>query len=372
MTNQAEIDLRNRLVSLTRDLILIPSSHSRPDDQLRCFEFVKNHLDSIETVSVQEFSHQGKQSLIAAAKGCTNIEILLCGHLDVVDHPDSSVYRSHLEDGRIYGPGAGDMKGSLAMLLELFCHIHSHYQNVPLGIAITSDEEIGGEAGIGYLFKEEGIRCRMAMIPDGGMMNKITIEEKGILHLSLQSHGIGGHAARPWLGKNSIEVLMERFDQLRRYFDSFEYREDHWHPTCAITVIETDNRTHNCLPENARAVLDIRFPAPHTVDQMLRKVKEIMGDDVETKVIISAEPTHLAPDPQYKEAIEEVIDQPVEYVCDHGGSDARFISAYDIPVLMSRPWVGNLHAQDEWIDVQSLVQFYWIYENYLGMKLGLE
>lgn len=38
-------DLQKKLVALTRDLILIPSDESRPDDIERCFEFIINHLE---------------------------------------------------------------------------------------------------------------------------------------------------------------------------------------------------------------------------------------------------------------------------------------------------------------------------------------
>jgi len=52
-----------------------------------------------------------------------------------------------------------------------------------------------------------------------------------------------------------------------------------------------------------------------------------------------------------------------------GGSDARFLCRHDIPVLMSRPLVGNLHAADEWIDIASMVQFHRIIARYLEERL---
>ena len=57
---------------------------------------------------------------------------------------------------------------------------------------------------------------------------------------------------------------------------------------------------------------------------------------------------------------------------DSGGSDARFFTPHGIPVLMSRPLVGRLHADDEWIDIESMVQFYRICETYLEQRFGLE
>lgn len=362
-------DIQERLVALTRDLILIPSVLSKPEERRRAFEFIKNHVESLEHIEVREFEKNGIPSLIAAPPGCHNPQILMCGHLDVILHPDISTYRSCIENGRIYGPGAGDMKGALAVLLEVFRAIHSESKNASLGIAVTADEETGGASGIGYLFNEGGASCTEAMIPDGGSLNEITVEEKGILHLCLQCHGHSAHAARPWLGKNPLEKLMDRLRMLRQSFEKLKEGDDHWYPTCSVTIMGTKNETTNRIPANATAVLDIRFPPPYTVDKMLKQVKEILLNDIEVEILINAEPTHLSPDPAYQKITEEVTGKKTVLVRDDGGSDARYLAAKGIPVMMSRPLVGNLHSEDEWIDIESMVHLYHIYERYLSEKL---
>ncbi len=366
--NYSDEDIQERLVALTRDLILIPSIPSRPEDLRRCYEFIKNHLECLDNIEVREFEHQGSPSLVATPPGCKKPDILMCGHLDVITHPVAS-YRSYMENGRIYGPGAGDMKGSVAILLEIFRNIHTRFPNASLGIGITSDEETGGTSGVGYLFNEAGVSCGEAMIPDGGSLNEITIEEKGILHLKLTCHGHSAHAARPWLGDNPLERLMDHLTKLRKFFSDMKQEEHHWIPTCAVTIIETENQTINRIPTDATAVLDIRFPPPFTVEKIVAQIKETLTEDVDFEIIISAEPTHLSPDKSYEVITEEVTGKAIKHVRDDGGSDARYLSKFGIPVMMSRPLVGNLHAQDEWIDIHSMVQLYRIYEKFLIKKL---
>lgn len=48
--------------------------------------------------------------------------------------------------------------------------------------------------------------------------------------------------------------------------------------------------------------------------------------------------------------------------------DTRFICAHGISVTMSRPLVGELHSESEWIDIQFMVTYYRICERYLQMK----
>ena len=112
--------LLERLVSLTRDLILIPSTNSRPQERARCFAFLRDHLEGLESVAIREYQSRGYGSLVACPAGIAHPEILMVGHLDVIEHPDGSVYRSRVEKGRILGPGSGDMKGQIAIMLELF------------------------------------------------------------------------------------------------------------------------------------------------------------------------------------------------------------------------------------------------------------
>lgn len=362
-------DIRSRLVALTRDLILIPSDETRLEDIERGLEFIKNHVESQPGIVVEEHRCDGIPSLFVHAEGVTKPRVLLCGHVDVITHPDAQSYKSHIEDGRIYGPGAGDMKGAVAILLELFRSFQARKPGIELGLVITTDEERGGVSGIRHLLQDVGLRCDVAMIPDGGSVSEITVQEKGILHVRIHGHGHAAHAARPWLGTNPLDIIIERLDHLRTYFASLAEDGHRWYPTCTLTVIKTPNRSPNRIPSEAEAVLDIRFTPPHTLESMMTKLREVLGDQLTAEIIMSAEPTQLSPDPLFLEVTEEITGEKPKLINDDGGSDARFLCQYDIPVMVSRPKVGELHSEREWIDIESMELFYRLYERYLERKL---
>lgn len=364
-------NLQERLVELTRDLILIPSTAENPKERERCFEFIKNHIEPLESIELYEYRKCGVPSLVVLPKDIKVPEILICAHLDVVGHPQESYYRSRIENGRIYGPGAGDMKGALAIVLEIFHHFQNLGERVSLGLVVTSDEEIGGRYGIQYLTDERELRCGVAMIPDGGSLDEITIEEKGILHLKVCCQGHAAHAARPWLGQNAVQILIDRLSALNAYFDSLVRSDDHWRPTCSVTIMDTPNRTINRIPTEAECQLDIRFPSPNSVDSILAKTKEILGPQVDCQIIISAEPTHQSPDSLYLSVTEEMTGNVPTLTRADAGSDARFFSRIGIPTIISSPIVGNLHSEEEWIDIKSMETFYQIYRAYIKRKLRL-
>ena len=368
-TSRRDEALRRRLIALARDLIIIPSTRDRPEDIERCMEFVINHVEVPGAVKVHRFHEQGSPSTVILPHDVSVPEVMLLAHLDVVSRSEGAEYRSSVSDGRIYGPGSGDMKGELAILLEIFRDFHERCPGVSLGLAVTSDEENGGNHGTRFLFEKAGIRCGVAIIPDSGSLNEIAIEEKGILHLKLKAHGSSGHASRPWLAENPLEKMIFKLYEVRNYFETLKNGDGHWHPTFAITVVQTENRVSNRIPSFAEAVCDVRFPPPYTSDEMISRLRQFMDYGMEIEVLVRAEPTNVYPDPLFLAATEEITQKPVTLIREHGGSDARFISGYGIPVIMSRPYVGNLHAENEWIDIASMETLYHIYQRYLEKKL---
>ncbi|MBT8044433.1 MAG: M20 family metallopeptidase [Verrucomicrobiae bacterium] len=371
--------LRERLIQLTRDLVLIESTDDRAEERSRCFQLIRNHLEEVPGFEIIMLEKNGYESLLALPNGVDRPEVLLCGHLDVVHHPEPDSYMSEVRDGRIYGPGAGDMKGQLAIMIELMRNMGREHPGLSVGMAITSDEERGGENGVMYLVEDEGVRCGEAVIPDGGSLNEIIVEEKGIIHLNVNAVGESAHAARPWLGVNALERLVKSLSVIHRYFD--KQRPDvvdpddaatHWFPTCSVTMLETANDSPNRIPEGASAMLDLRFVAPMTCDRLLQEIRSLLDDGVTATPIICAEPTHLAPDPEFARITEQMTGQPVALVRSSGGSDGRFFSGKKIPVLISRPHVGNLHGRDEWIDIDSMVSYFNICREYICYKCGCE
>ena len=361
--------LRERLVSTTRDLMLIPSSAERPEEIERCAEYIVNHLEVLEGITIERIVDHGHISILALPRGVQHPRLLLNGHLDVVVHSDKLAYHSTIRDGRIHGPGAGDMKGQLAILLALFQDFHRAHTGVSLGLAITSDEEIGGRHGVGHLFGARGFRCGGAIVPDGGSLNEVTVEEKGVLYLRLRAAADSAHAARPWLTANALARIVTVLERIRLHAHAWAHDHDFWYPTCTVTVLQCDNRTPNRIPESAEALVDIRFPPPWTLAIMRETMLGLVGDGVEATFVGGAEATHLAPDPGYLRAIEEITGSPARLARVDGASDARYLQPHGIPVMMSRPLVGNLHAPDEWISIASMETFYQYCGHYIGQTL---
>lgn len=362
-------DLKSTLIKLTSDLVSIPGSCKRNNELKNSISFIKGYLSDLDSVHLIEHSHNDIPSLVAMPAGIHEPEILLISHVDVVDHTDVDSYKAQIVDGRIYGPGTGDMKGALSIMLELFRHFHTNHPGISLGLAITSDEEVGGQSGIGYLFDNVGLRSGIVINPDGGSLNEVTVAEKGVIHLKIKVKGNSSHAARPWLGENALELLLTKLSEIKDEIEDGSNTDDNWHTTCSVTIINTNNSSINRIPDYAEAVLDIRFPTPFSVEEKLSRIKDVINNEADYEVILSAEPVEFESDIIFQKSIKSVTKLPVSLIREDGASDCRYIHKCGIPVIIARPLVGDLHTVNEWIEIDSMIKFYQVCKVYITEKL---
>ena len=364
-------ELRAQLIDLTRALIRVPSSAAHPSALERALELLRGRLEPLAGVRIEEFRCEGVPSLVIRPAAVETPAVLLVGHIDVVDHGSRRHYRPRVRDGRIYGPGAGDMKGAVAIMVTLFGELLRRHPEMALGLAITADEELGSHHGTRYLV-DQGLSCDLAILPDGGSIDTVVVAEKGLLHVEVVWRGASSHGAYPWSGNNPVDSMLSDLAGLRDRFAALASdQSDHWHPTATFTTLESESKSINRVPEFARAGVDVRFTPPWTVATMLREVQSCLSPGAELSLPNVTECTRMAVDPDYRTISEQVLGSPLQEMRTPGASDARFFSALGIPAIISRPVVGNVHRVDEWIDIASMLQYYRILHTFVRRRLRL-
>jgi succinyl-diaminopimelate desuccinylase len=367
----AERQLRAGLIDFTRSLVQVPSSAAHPSAIERALELLRARLNPVEGVLIDEHRCEGVPSLVVRPAAVERPSILLVGHIDVVDHGTRRHYRSRVRDGRIYGPGAGDMKGAVAIMVTLFGDLLSRHPEVSLGLAITADEELGSQHGTRYLM-DQGLTCDLAILPDGGSIDTVVVAEKGLLHVEVVWRGASTHGAYPWTGNNPVDGMLGDLARMRDRFAALASdRPDHWYPTATVTTLESESKSVNRVPEFARAGVDVRFTPPWTVATMLREVQSCLSPGAELSLPNTTECTRMEIDADYRNITEQVLGAPLQEMRTPGASDARFFSALGIPAILARPVVGNVHRVDEWVDIDSMLQFHQILNTFIHRRLHL-
>ena len=366
-----------------------------PGNERECILFIRQLLEDagIQT-TLLERSPQ-RPNLVARLKGDGNAApLLLYGHVDVVttqgqawQHPP---FEGRVVDGYVWGRGALDMKGGVAMLLAAFVRARAENTPLPGDVIFTAvpDEEAGGEFGAKFLVEQHaGLfqDVRYALSEFGGFnlsMNgkrfyPIMIAEKQMCSMKATFRGPGGHGSMPvrggamarlaealqildrhWLPvhvtpgvKTMIEAIASNMSGMTalglrqllnpamtdRVLKLLGERGNLFtpllHNTVSPTMLEASDKI-NVIPSKVSLGLDGRLVPGGTVEQMQAELHALVGTDMELEVL-EATPGPSAPDMTFFDSLGSTLKEldptgiPLPYVL-AAVTDARFFSRLGI------------------------------------------
>lgn len=186
-----------------------------PGNERECILYIRDLLAE-EGIESQLFAMSPERpNLIARLPGeGKSAPLLLYGHVDVVTTENQTwsqpPFAGNLVDGFVWGRGALDMKGGVAMLLAAFIALKRQGIQPPgdVILAVVTDEEAGGDFGARFLVEKHpelftGVRSALGEfggfnLPiSGKRFYPIQIAEKQICVLRATVHGEGGHGSLP-------------------------------------------------------------------------------------------------------------------------------------------------------------------------------
>jgi acetylornithine deacetylase/succinyl-diaminopimelate desuccinylase-like protein len=228
----AETPIHARPVEILQRLIQFNTTNP-PGNEAACIAYARGLLTDagIESLVVEKV--QNRPNLIARLEGAGKAPpILLYGHVDVVTTEkqkwDQPPFEGKLLDGYVWGRGALDMKGGVAMMLSAFLRAKAEGLQPPgdILLAIVSDEEAGGDVGAKFLVEEHPDLfkdVRYALGEFGGFtlrlggkrLYPIMIAEKQICWTKATVRGPGGHGSMPVRGGAMARLgrALQRLDE---------------------------------------------------------------------------------------------------------------------------------------------------------------
>lgn len=358
--------MKSELIRVTKRLVRFKSTNDNKEQLQKISDFCAAFLKDCN-LRIKNYKRNGYPSLVVSDRPTRTFDILMAAHLDVVSGKDKE-FIPRIEQNRLYGRGAWDMKGQVAVLLLLLPRVIKLRPDLKIGLMLTCDEEIGGFDGVGYLLNKEKYRSRLAVVPDGGWERKLIIAQKGVLQFKLTALGKGAHSSRPWLGENAIDKLFLAYKKLKKIFPN-PIDEDDWRPSVNLSKI-SGGQAYNGVPDKAEAIFDFRYTEDKSAQEWEKDIKKtIKGLRVSYKRLVLGDNFFIDKKndyiQQFKIITKKIFKNKLEFSRETGSSDARFFSAFDIPVIITRPKGGNAHGNKEWVDIGSLVKFYNILENFI-------
>jgi len=385
---------RDRLVETTVQLLSF-DTRNPPGETRVAMEWLRERVAGFDVETEWIASDPEKPNLVVTLPGQSERTLLYAGHLDTVpfDREAWSVDPlGEIRDGRVYGRGATDMKGTVAVMLETL-ETFATVANPPpvtLQFAFVSDEETGGEVGIDAVLETDAVDADAAVVGETTCVDdqySVAVADKGWIWLTLEASGRAAHGSRPMNGKNAIDYLYSVIDSCRESItareldygptveriveESREYygscpcgagthvEELFEHPTVNLGRLDGGN-TVNSVPQTATAELDVRVTPGASTESVLDHIRtciEARGN-VSIREVSWTEGTYVEPSAPIVEAVTDAADgvlpeRPLRR-CATGGSDAKKLREAGVPAVECAVGSDTAHAVDEYVTIDAL------------------
>jgi len=319
------------------------------------------------------------------------------GHYDVVPAGSGwskDPFKPVIEEGKLYGRGASDMKGGIASIILAAKALTESKVDLKgkIELSFTPDEEIGGLTGVGYIVDQGIIRPDYAIIAEPSGLNNIWIGNKGAVWITVEVFGKQAHGSTPWLGVNAFEKTVELayriIRELKPKIEAKKSKYDYGDPRGAKATINIGGEVKggakvNIVPGYFSFSIDRRTIPEESADEAAKEIvefinnvaKEIPELKVNVKVMSKfnatvSEPTTKLVKTAVKSAKEVLGYEPATTVC-IGGLDTRYFQEKGVQAITYGPGVpSTAHMADEYIKINDMVKMAKIYARIITKLLS--
>ncbi|MBM3199316.1 M20 family metallopeptidase [Candidatus Woesearchaeota archaeon] len=338
-----------RIINTTSDLIKFQTTKDNPKELKRCVEFVAKQFP--KNIHVTKGINKNKPYVIISVNKTKTPKLLLTGHLDVIE-AEQDQYEPKIRGGRIYGRGSADMKAGAAIGMQVL----KEETEKDIALMLTTDEEIGGADGIGFL-STQGWKPKIVLSVEPSEQ-KINIKEKGVLWLKIKTTGKAAHGSTPWKGENAIDKVIKKYFEIKKMFPKPNPKK--WRVTMNLGLIK-GGQAYNKVPDWAEIGIDIRYTEKDDVEEILRKIKKVK----DIKIEIAQKQPMLDTDEKdiYMKRLRKI--GKTRFRKETGASDIRFFAKKGVPAADFGPVGANYHGKNEWVSIKSMGSVYQILKEFI-------
>jgi len=331
---------------------LVGYDTSEPAGVLEAAGFVKGWLEA-RGIQAAEEEVRGLPVLRAEVGPANAATVVLHGHLDVVPGLPGQ-FDPQLDEDRLYGRGAYDMKGALAaMLLTTAAMRGQEGVRVRLGIVGDEESEEAAERGSDHLV-DGGFVGDFAITGEPTDLH-IGVEAKGVLALRVEVGGTAAHGATPWLGENAVLRAIDVFRSIESLPFARHSSELFDRPSINLGRILGGDAL-NKVPDRCAIDVDIRYLPDQDPAELLEQVRGIGAAQVEQ--LFTRPPAVVDRELAYVRALRDAAaahhsGEPMSVGRD-GASDAVSFLRVGVPAVEFGPAGAGHHGPEEWVSVSSL------------------
>lgn len=345
--NVPSLNLTQDVAQLTADLLDI---YSVSDAEEPIADAVERALGEFGHLTVQRHG----DTVVARTELGRDERVVLAGHLDTVPLPSTPGARGTVpsewdqSEGRrvLYGRGATDMKGGVAVQLQLAATLTQPGRDITY--VFYDHEEVSSDAsGLGKLLK---VAPELVTDADFAVLLEPTdgrIEGgcNGTMRFWIHTSGIAAHSGRAWMGENAIHKLgrvlriLEEYEPGSVTVEGLDFRE-------GLNAVQIEGGVAgNVIPDSCNVHINYRFAPDKTLDEAMVRMRELF-EGYELDIVDASPAARPGLDaPLAQELVRSVGADPHPK---YGWTDVARFSAMGIPAVNFGPGDALLaHSDNE-------------------------
>ena len=354
--------LADRLAARTLELVNIPSA-SGDEAEMR------EHVLGLVPPEWEEDGAADEAFFFGSQRHRDRPLVVLAAHYDTV--PAQGNLPGRVADGAVHGLGASDMKGGLAVAVELARDFNSRSASCDLALLLFGREELPAEHNpLPALFDASGAihDATLAILLEPTDL-EIHSGCLGNVVARLVFHGTSGHSARPWLADSALERAVYGLGALFRLesrvacIAGLEFVE-----VLSVTQLHA-GIADNVIPGEATATLNFRYPPDRDPAEAEEHLATLVPDGATLEVDGNAPPGRVVVDAPAVRALQSaggLAIKPKQAWTNVADFTARGLDA----VNFGPGHTAFAHHPDERVSIDALVRSYEILGRFLASPMG--
>ena len=368
------------VVQLLRDMIAIPSANPMRVGAGEAVErgvadYIENVLHRARVDCERQAVEEGRENIIGivhASRGGDDRHegdgLMLCSHMDTVPVGNMSIdpFDPVMRDGRIYGRGAVDAKGSIAaMLSAIVAYAQERERKAPVVFAATVNEEFSFTGSWKLIEREWPVSA--CVIGEPTRLQSI-IAHKGVVRWRVNVRGTSAHGAMPHLGRNAIYDGARVALALEEYAAEIATLPPHpllGHPTMNVGRV-AGGQAVNIVPDSCAFEVERRLlPGEDGRQEVLAceaRVRECVGSGVEVdfEAPFLVDPALDTPrEARVVQALSEAhlseFGTASEIAGAHYGTDGSKLALRGIETIVCGPGdIAQAHTAGEFVEIEQV------------------
>jgi len=316
---------------------------------------------------------EGRVNLICHRREKGKPRSIFYGHIDVVPAEGWDAFKSRVENGKVYGRGAADMKGSIIALLLAMESLKGKHLNYDVSVMITTDEEFSQASQLRYLAQYLQPVSGAYVFNLDSSFGYVSIAGLGALQVDIKVKGKSVHSALSHLGENAVEKTNLLVKALLDLKCRVEQRKSNvpTHPNTGLSRMEARLNINmikggikvNIVPDECLISVDRRLIPEENLEDARRELLDVLS----SVPGVTWELGRVFTIPTVPPCNDPLVDRLAGIIRDTIGEGGKFgeMGSGDLPYIVAE-WGGkefglgvirpecNIHGKEEFVYLQDI------------------